>query len=239
MESSNLNSLELQRLVDGELSTSERRAMLEKLDQIPAQWRVVGLAFLEDQAFRRESKLFGSVIDERTSEVVVPDLQSVQLNNPIKPSDSKFAWYRLATAACLLIAVGFGIGYGLRRQSEIVESIPTTLVESSVTNNTAQSDAATLVSNTPPRPVGELYFAGGDETSTDATSTGVPVFEVRPDHVRQMMQQQMEQVNAWNQQLRRRGIQVDWQPEMLESRLPDGRAVVVPVNQWNVRPLGQ
>jgi hypothetical protein len=54
-----------------------------------------------------------------------------------------------------------------------------------------------------------------------------------------MMEQQRRQVQAWNQQLRERGLQVDWQPEMLESRLPDGRAMIVPINQWNVRSIGQ
>src|ERR1700759_5013413 len=42
------------RLVDGELSTSERRSLLESLDARPDGWRRCALAFLEAQAWRQE-----------------------------------------------------------------------------------------------------------------------------------------------------------------------------------------
>ena len=50
---------------------------------------------------------------------------------------------------------------------------------------------------------------------------------------------QQLQMQALSEQLRLRGFQLDWQPEMLESQLPDGRAVVVPVQQMKIRSLGQ
>lgn len=238
MEPFELSPLNLQRLVDGELSASERRAVLQRLDQAPEQWRAVGLALLEDQAFRRESKWFGSVGGESPTDIVDQPVEPVQINKPVAPNQSKFARYRLATAACLLIAVGFGTGYGLRRQSTFIAPDAATLAANANSPNRNDSNAASLVSDSIPRPVGELHFAG-DEASNEAVASGVPVFEVRPDHVQRMMEQQLQQVNEWNRQLQRRGLQLDWQPEMLESRLPDGRAVVVPVNQWNVRPIGQ
>jgi len=44
--------LELQRLVDGALSTQDRSALLRRIDESPELWRVVALQFLEDQALR-------------------------------------------------------------------------------------------------------------------------------------------------------------------------------------------
>ena len=42
------------RLVDGELSGGERRALLESLDARPQGWRRCALAFLEAQSWRKE-----------------------------------------------------------------------------------------------------------------------------------------------------------------------------------------
>ncbi|MFM8328416.1 MAG: hypothetical protein ACKN9U_26440, partial [Pirellulaceae bacterium] len=44
--------LELQRLVDGALSTQDRSVLLRRIDESPELWRVVALQFLEDQALR-------------------------------------------------------------------------------------------------------------------------------------------------------------------------------------------
>ncbi len=54
-----------------------------------------------------------------------------------------------------------------------------------------------------------------------------------------ILENQRRQVDAWNHQLQRQGYQVDWLPEMLQSQLPDGRSLVVPVHQVRVRPIGQ
>jgi hypothetical protein len=52
------------RLVDGELSGAERRALLESLDARPQAWRRCALAFLEAQTWRKE---FRELADERSA----------------------------------------------------------------------------------------------------------------------------------------------------------------------------
>lgn len=49
---STIDPLELQRLLDGRLSRSERAAFLDSLDDDPQHWRTVALAYVEEQVLR-------------------------------------------------------------------------------------------------------------------------------------------------------------------------------------------
>jgi len=89
----------LDMLVDGELSESQRREVLRGLDQAPDGWRRCALAFLEAQCWKKE---LGGMA--RDAQVVV---------DPARPSTVvKRSWMRwpglVAVAASLLIAVGVG-----------------------------------------------------------------------------------------------------------------------------------
>ena len=50
---STIDSNQVQRLVDGELSADEIRTLFETADQNPEQWRGIACAFAEDQLFAR------------------------------------------------------------------------------------------------------------------------------------------------------------------------------------------
>jgi hypothetical protein len=251
-----MEPIELQRLVDGELDTHERRRLLQRCDEEPQQWRTLALCLLEEQAFGKEVALF--VNDTVENRLTDSDIPVVPANNlAASKSHSDHAWGQLALAAALFIAVGFFTGYGLRSQNlgttgqaaslangkgtEL--STGSTNVVAIAPNENHQESLGSAALADRPREVGELRFVS-DHVSDQLNSNppnqfGVPIYEVRADHIQQMMEQQFRQINEWNQQNMKRGVQIDWQPEMLESQLPDGRAVVVPINQWNVRPLGQ
>lgn len=57
-----IDEMELQRLLDGRLSESERSVFLECVDEQPEQWRRVALAFVEEQVLRTE--LSGLQVDD-------------------------------------------------------------------------------------------------------------------------------------------------------------------------------
>jgi hypothetical protein len=244
-----MEPLELQRLVDGELDAHERRRLLQRCDEEPPQWRTLALSLLEEQSFRKEVALFakGTAANE--------PIESTTIALPTNPKDvtasnTKHAWGPLALAASLLIAVGFFTGYGLNsinRDAANPSTGPmnTALVTGSSNIAQAKPEASpsgpmnSTFPSDPPRAVGELRFVRDESMPKQSEQVGVPIYEVRPDHIQQMMEQQFRQISEWNRQNRNRGVQIDWKPEMLESQLPDGRAVVVPINQWNVRPIGQ
>lgn len=90
----------LDMLVDGELSEPQRRELLRGLDQTPDGWRRCALAFLEAQCWKKE---LGGMAGEARS-----------VAEPPRPSRrSRRSWARwsrgLVLAASLLIAVGAGV----------------------------------------------------------------------------------------------------------------------------------
>ena len=244
-----MEPLELQRLVDGELDALERRRLLQRCDEEPPQWRTLALSLLEEQAFRKEVALFSKDTPANVPVESPTTALPTHLKDEAK-SNTKQAWGPLALAASLFIAVGFCTGYGLNSISHEVAGPSTDRMNTALAAgssdaaiakpgaSTSGSMSSTLISDQP-QAVGELRFARDESNPSQSKQVGVPIYEVRPDHIQQMMEQQFRQISEWNRQNMKRGVQIDWQPEMLESQLPDGRAVVVPINQWNVRPIGQ
>src|SRR4051794_31390065 len=94
----------LDRLVDGELSGSERRQLLQSFDNRPEGWRRCALAFLEAQSWREE---IGQVARDR----VAKPKESKPSPSPL-PASHKLRWGTgatwLAMAASLLLAFGLG-----------------------------------------------------------------------------------------------------------------------------------
>src|SRR5262245_54952528 len=93
----------LERLVDGELSPEEYRALLASLDEEPGLWRQCALAFLEAQALRHELGNVRSGLDVR---------ECAPLTSDVAPTTST-AWDKLqillAVAASFLVAFGLGL----------------------------------------------------------------------------------------------------------------------------------
>jgi hypothetical protein len=248
-----MEPLELQRLVDGELDVHERRRLLQRCEEEPAQWRRLALSLLEEQSFQKDVTFFANT----TSTNLPMETPGVALSTSLESNaklDTKHPWGQFALAASLLVAVGFLTGYGLNSMGPevavpsagLMESGSKTLADSGGNAGTNQKSLSTsnnsIDSSLPagqPRAVGELRFASDQTKAGVSDQVGMPLYEVRPDHIQQMMEQQFRQISEWNRQNIKRGVQIDWQPEMIESQLPDGRAVVVPINQWNVRPIGQ
>src|SRR5262245_63838523 len=64
----------LERLVDGEMSPEEYRALLASLDEEPGLWRQCALAFLEAQALRQELGTVHRGLDVRECGPVTSDV---------------------------------------------------------------------------------------------------------------------------------------------------------------------
>jgi len=97
-------SILLDRLVDGELSGSERRQLLESFDTRPEGWRRCALAFLEAQSWRDE---IGPLARDSGSETSASE-RRVSDFSPIRKSPWATGVSWLAIAACLLLAFGLG-----------------------------------------------------------------------------------------------------------------------------------
>jgi hypothetical protein len=92
------------RLVDGELSSDERRALLRSLDAQPGGWRRCAIAFLEAQAWNSDFKQLSAEPSRLGSSAVAPlTLQRNSRNS----TRTALSW--AAIAASLLIAFFLGI----------------------------------------------------------------------------------------------------------------------------------
>lgn len=89
------------RLADGELSASERKSLLARLDDTPGGWRQCALALLEAQALRKQLGAFAAEsLRETTSSQIEP------VANANRSNRSAGLWF--AVAASVLLAFGLG-----------------------------------------------------------------------------------------------------------------------------------
>lgn len=84
-------------LVDGELSETQRRELLLRIERAPDGWRRCALAFLEAQAWRGEAK---SLV---TEPVAVSPAAAVMPARSTSAWRSPVLWWPLTTAATLLV----------------------------------------------------------------------------------------------------------------------------------------
>ncbi len=208
----------LDRLVDGELSPAEHRAVLEQLENSPIQWRRVGLAFLEAQTLRRTCQ-----------DWIAPTIPAVMMTPTTKniPHSRRGVTHFLLTGAAVLLAFFGGMHFG-RPWSIATESAPTVAV---APQSSEQNDEATVpVMETVP-----VSFQYGDGALSHPVATPVvdassPVGQAWlhatpgvPDRVREM--------------LLRHGQKLVERQEWVEVDLADGRRGYLPVQEWTVSPV--
>jgi hypothetical protein len=113
----NDDDIQFDRLVDGELSATERRALLESLDTRPEGWRKCALAFLEAQAWKKD--LFGLATKPQSSAASASTIapNPIALRNRMRTAAQ---W--LAVAAGLVVAFRFG---AMRQQPAPVANVST------------------------------------------------------------------------------------------------------------------
>ncbi len=244
-----MNPLELQKLVDGELSPQERAQLLRAFDHSsnPEVWRSVALAFIEDQVFRdciqTESSLVMECVPPRESSQEPTEEGALQVNlnktNELTKASNRnqqakrwLGW--MALAACTMIAGWIGGSWSTNRSKLSPSS---NLAATQNPQREVQSpEEVTLF-----RPVGNLAIVAED---TDGTSDGpqstkptleLPVYEVRNDQAEQLLAAQAQSLARIKEEYKRRGYDFNAQTQFIESKLPDGRSLLVPAHQFQIR----
>ena len=212
-----MNELELQRLVDGELSQAEQQNLLRRLDESPGDWRTVALAFVEQQVFADASR-------ELLAESAMPARVAMraELKSP------RTLW------PTVVAAVALGIGLGLLSGGLMTSLRPGSsdaVVDAD--NPIDQSDQATDAV-LEPVPVMSLEFANAGRED-DAWS--IPVYDpkdVNDDYWNVENIVPPEVRSAFSKE----GYRVDHHREFYSIPLDDGRRVAVPVDTVQVRYAG-
>ena len=96
---------EIDLLAEGEIFGAEREQLLKKLDQDPDGWRRCALTLLETRALQSS---FDQLAEERSKKLTVLEKPKPSANEQNRSGWLKIA--SLATAACLLVAIGISVG---------------------------------------------------------------------------------------------------------------------------------
>ncbi|MGO8750827.1 MAG: hypothetical protein ACLQNE_33165 [Thermoguttaceae bacterium] len=234
-------------LVDGELADCERRTLLEQLERAPEGWRRCALAFLESQCWRDE---FRTVAHQQP-------VEPASLETSRRPSRWRVAGRTLlAMAASFLLALGLG---------PVLRGLPwrTPLPGPSVADVAAVGPevltTSTSVALKPPLVPGGRTSAAASPTGPSAPgqSPWETITVAVPDGsgqgrqwIRIPVTQQDRLDSSWlapapdtlpaevREMLQRAGCQVRHFRQLLPGSMEDGRRVVVPVDQVEVRYVG-
>ena len=233
--------LQLGRLVDGELTGDAYRAFLGSLDEAPQGWRRCALAFLEEQALRRE-------LGQELAEPVVAPAAAVETSH-----QSRFPW--LALAAAVLVAFALGVvlrgGWQTGPAADPLDQIAA-LPE---TETPPQTDPTPQLAESNPPAAQELVqepvqeqaapsAADDDPALTVVVGEGereqsfrLPVSEVDQLEEDWYDQQQWAFTSQAQQDLAAQGYQGSSRQSFVPIDLGDGRQMILPVEEVMIQPV--
>lgn len=220
----------LDRLVDGQLSETQRRELLAQLDTVPDAWRRCALAFLEAQCWR---ETFRAVPQEPAAQTLVP----------ASPVARPRRWLGtvgtlLAMAASFLLALGLGswIRWGWPASGSPAE--PATPLATTSDGGPEIPDAAEPATPSPREAQAEPWQTVALPASDADGSVSLPAAERDrldegwldglPSSIPPEMLQALQQS----------GHRVDVQRRLVPYPMNDGRQLVVPVDQLDVHYVG-
>ncbi len=228
----------VQRLVDGELSPEERAAYLRQIDGNVAAWRDVALAFIEQQVWRSYAQEFAGPAEYRRPQTVdesrLPAIEradSKRIKAGKRPTVSGQTSWRvwgprlMLTAAATLFALTLALRFTTPppySNDQMIQAPPPTIQQ-----RPEQPGPMVTATEQP------LMLQVGDdlqvplfqqfEQLTDALNTAN--FDINPAVQRQFMDA---------------GYQLQPNLRFISGRVAeDGRAFLVPVHGWQVRPYVQ
>lgn len=229
------------RLVDGRLSPDELRALILSFESDPDGWRRCALAFLEDQALRRD---LGELVSKRLpqefswaeslpadcrdprgmqpelAEKASPAGHASPVAPPVRWLHRSNSGWRLAAA--MLASFVVGIGFEAWREEPAGEPVPSLVATGQPAAATGQPNVpATLVSRTP----------------SDEEGIPLPVYDLSDDRAIRILSESPISRET-HRTLRDLGYEVSQQRQYAPLRASDGRPVVVPIDEVQIIPIG-
>jgi hypothetical protein len=222
---------QLQALVDGECTASERRALLAKIDTEPKYWRMLALSLLEEQVFQKQVKRMAEEPTPRVAVAVPMHAAAVEKVALTGRQEKSFNWFPVL-AACLIVSIGFAAGR-FWNSSSTDRSFATSgeLASYAPTGNVSSSSIpSSLVTHK-----GEDGLPYAD-LRVSTPNGDIPIYD--PNEVDPALLL-YKQRNELSDKLRRSGYEMDMQQDFATGKLQDGRTFVVPIQKVGLRSWGQ
>ncbi len=241
-----ISPLTLSRAVDGALSREELTQLLQVCDQIPARWKQVALAFLEEQALKNDLmalRLEGSLLPSDLSSAVQPSARtSVGEVNP--PLVSRRSGLRLVrqTAIAFSLAAGLLLAFWLGRVVAVKQTSPNTgTAPSLLSKNHPEQPAITAPAPQPnasdmnkyPQVAGNMVLELTSASGQSEQFT-VPVVYATPAQQRQRAELSTALPVEWEAQIRETGYSISKRRDLLPVTLNNGATAVIPVAQYQL-----
>ena len=228
-----LDDSRFDRLVDGELSETERQELLAGLDNEPSGWRRCALAFLEAQCWKQE---FGAIAKSGTPTATTPRVTVARRAHWLGSIGAP-----LAMAASLLLAVWAGAA--LQRSRGVSPVAPGGAgVTRDVADATTRPPVTGPIVAMPPQPASNPWrvvtLSSPAGTKDANVSFELPAME--RDNLDQQWLQSLPSAIPDNvmQAFNRTGHQVQQRRELVPVRLNDGRRLIVPVDNVDIHYTG-
>lgn len=228
-----MTELELQRIVDGELTGGERARCLSQLNEQSPLWRTLALSLLADQDLRRCFQQSGPHRKSRTLQTIVAPATNSQSVHTAR--------WSLAMAASLLAIIVGGFGWlqigGWKMDAPASSPVVTNgAVESSIVpESTAivgdDSEEPTLVNW---QPSGKMRLSASDESQEPVE---LPVYEVDQLSPQAIISQQVAELESLTEQYHKLGWRAGLDTHVYEGQLEDGRKLFIPVNVMHLEPI--
>jgi hypothetical protein len=229
--------IQLQRLVDGELTGDAYRRLLAALDDEPAGWRRCALAFLEAQALGQDLPLVRRSLETVSSNATPPPIQK---SPPANRTD--ISW--LAIAASFLVAFSLGLlaprFFPRQTQEEFAagnlpKSVGNPPSENVTTLKPASFDPQSL------RNIGNLQLVV-DSGQPDETRQ-VPVYEAGQNLDAALTSSFQGSAPPIGPELidllRGHGYDVRHEQQYVPATLDDGRQMIVPLEGYQITPVSR
>jgi anti-sigma factor RsiW len=238
-------------LVDGELETSRRRELLERLDTQPDGWRRCAMAFLEDQSWGEALRSHSGATDaEREAAAPYPangrasSAVALAFAPQTRPTQSRAAALGRTVSSVAALAAGlllaFGLGWTTRGSSRPTTTPILSHRGSAATSAppAAQTVAHGIEPSSQPSPapatservmsVGGGMIPAGPTLSQRGLGIDPSWFQQPPTPLSQ----------AFRDRVERGGYEIGQRRRLVSIRLDDGRRVSVPVEETRLRFIG-
>lgn len=231
----------LDRLVDGTLDLPAQRDLLTRLDQTPGGWRRCALAFLEAQAWGSEFRQLRGETDHLGSKSFARS-EGPQIANRQSPARSLGRLVGVALALCVAFGLGrLSMPVEPRLQDAVVRAPEQRTVAAPDETAVAEGDGPLVTPEEfqAPEPDNDVHVAARLswqlQQDGEKRKVEVPVLEGRGLDMEWLMQQPTAVQEPIRKALERRGHKIETQRQLLTVNLKDGRSVVVPIDQVQVK----